>query len=97
MCALDSFGVEEVVKAADSIACKCGDACPRPSAEAVTRWQADPQPPAPTLPVTRHERGWYICGNWSFDIEEGLADEIAHAEHAILAYRSWLAYLRTRA
>ena len=42
MCTVEDFGVPEVVKAADSVACKCGDVCPRLSAEAVTRWQADP-------------------------------------------------------
>ena len=46
MCAeLDPFGVEEVLKAADIVSCRCGDeGCflPTPSVESVVRWQADP-------------------------------------------------------
>jgi len=43
MCALDSFGVPVVVKAADIVTCRCeGCELPKLSAEAVTRWQAEP-------------------------------------------------------
>jgi hypothetical protein len=41
----DDFGIAEVLRAADAVTCKCGDAgcdLPPPSIEAVVRWQADP-------------------------------------------------------
>ena len=45
MCALESFGVPVVVKAADIVTCRCeGCELPKLSAEQVTRWQADPEP-----------------------------------------------------
>jgi hypothetical protein len=41
----DTFGVEETIRAADAVSCKCGDeGCilPTPSIESVVRWQAEP-------------------------------------------------------
>ena len=41
----ESWGVDDTIRAADVVSCRCGDdgcVLPTPSVESVVRWQADP-------------------------------------------------------